>query len=388
VTTDTLLAAADRCVKCGLCLPHCPTYALYRSEAESPRGRIALIQALVEGRLEATDDLRGHLDRCLLCRNCERACPSLVEYGLLMDGARARLAQGRSPGLLLSTLTRPRALQGLANLNALLRPLGLERVLPERQARMAGWLGSSSRPPLVARAGALPPTGRRVAIFSGCVSRVTDAGVIAAARRLLEYLGWTVELPEEQACCGAMHLHEGFAEDAQALIQRNRRVFSDPQVEAVLTVASGCGAHLAEHGQLGPPVRDVGAFLADADWPAELLEAMPALTVALHQPCSLRNVMREAAGVTRLLARFEGLSVVSMGTGGCCGGAGMQLVDEPEMAASLGAAQLASLETASADVLLTSSTGCALSLAAAVERAGLSLPVRHPVEFIAQQLGI
>jgi len=388
VTSDSLLAAADRCVKCGLCLPHCPTYELFRSEAESPRGRIALIQGLLEGGLEDSPELRTHLDHCLLCRNCERACPSQVEYGELMDGVRARLAAGSRPGLILTTLTNPSRLKGLAGVNALLKPLGIRRLLPEQQSRMAGWLGGRRSVRAKPMAPAVTGGGQRVALFTGCVSRVTDSAVIEASRRILEYLGCVVEIPRDQGCCGAMHLHQGFSRDAEGFRVRNRAVFQVLDVSAVLTVASGCGAELLEHGGFDVPVRDVGAFLAQLDWPREVLDAMPAATVALHQPCSLRNVMRQEDGVAGLLGLFAGLEVVPLEAGGCCGGAGMQLVDEPEMAAALAAPLIDQLRDSDVRVLLTSSTGCALNLAAAVERAGLSVRVHHPVEFIAEQLGI
>ena len=386
---DALLAVADRCVKCGLCLPSCPTYGLLRTEAESPRGRIALIQGLLEGALAEEAVLRGHLDHCLLCRNCERACPSGVEFGALMDGARERFAEGTKPDPRLAALTHPWRVGRLADAARLLKGLRLTGLVPQAYRRSLDWL--SPRPVVASPRRTTPRTStgtRRVALFTGCVSRVADEAAIAAASRVLETLGFAVEVPTDQGCCGALHLHDGFAERADEQVAHNRAVFKRLDVEAVVTVASGCGGHLGEHGGLGIPVFDVSAFLAGVDWPEDLFQALPEQTVALHQPCTLRNVLRQDKAVSALLGRFPALRVVTLESGGCCGAAGMHMLREPAMASRLAEPTIERLRQCGAAVLLTSNTGCALHLASEAREAGLSVEVRHPVEFIAGQLGI
>lgn len=388
MTPDPLLAAADRCVKCGFCLPHCPTYGLLRDESESPRGRIALIQGLVEGRLTPSPRLLTHLDHCLLCRNCEPVCPSQVAYGQIMDGARARLYGDRSPGLLAGLITDRRRLALIRRLVAPLARLGVLRLSPTRWRRMAEWLTRESGVRLSTGRAAMPAGARAtVGLFEGCVSGEVDRATVSAARRVLVRLGFDVAMAEENLCCGAIHRHGGHAGEADSRLVKVRDWLLRHPVDAVLTIASGCGAHLLEEGKLGVPVWDVGAFLARADWPQALLDAMPAQPVLLHQPCTLRNGMHQDSGVADLLARFGGLTVLRQDTG-CCGGAGMHLVRFPQLSSRLAAPLVARARDSAAGVLLTSNTGCRLHLADELDAARLSLRVRHPVEFIAEQLGI
>lgn len=388
MTPDPLLAAADRCVKCGFCLPYCPTYGLLRDESESPRGRIALIQGLVEGRLTPSPRLLTHLDHCLLCRNCEPVCPSQVAYGQIMDGARARLYGDRLPGPLAGLITDRRQLAFIRRLVAPLARFGVLRLVPTRWRRMAEWLTREGEARLSTGRKAMPDEVRgTVALFEGCVSGEVDRATVSAARRVLARLGFDVVMAQENLCCGAIHRHGGHAREAESRLAKVRDWLSRHPVEAVLTIASGCGAHLLDEGKLGVPVRDAGAFLAGADWPQALLDAMPAQPVLLHQPCTLRNGMHQEGGVADLLSRFGGLTVLRLDAG-CCGGAGMHLVRFPQLASRLAAPFVARARDSAAKVLLTSNTGCRLHLADELQAAGLSLRVGHPVEFIAEQLGI
>jgi glycolate oxidase iron-sulfur subunit len=377
-------------VKCGFCLPHCPTYDAFRDESESPRGRIALIQGLLRGQLEASPRLVGHLDHCLLCRNCEPVCPSQVEYGEIMDAARGHLRDKAPPGWLLGTITDRGRLAVLGSLIAPLQRAGALRLIPRRWRRMAGWLGRGrARDKGTVTTGTAAPDEVRgtVVLFHGCVSAEVDKGAIAAARRLLTHLGYVVVSAEASLCCGAIHRHAGHADEAGIRLVRVRDWLAGQPADAVLSIATGCGAQLIEKGGLGVPVRDVGAFLGAVAWPQSLLDAMPAQAVLLHQPCTLRNGMHQHRAVADLLDRFEGLRVELLDEG-CCGGAGMHLVHYPVLASRLAGSLVARVRDAGADVLLTSNTGCSLHLTDELEAAGLNLSVRHPVEFIAEQLGI
>lgn len=390
MTPDALLAAADRCVKCGFCLPHCPTYAVFRDESESPRGRIALIQGLMEGRLEPSRRLLSHLDHCLLCRNCEPACPSQVEYGALMDAARNRLHHRVPAGWMVDLVTDRRRLAALRRLVSPLQQLGVLRLVPARWRRMAQWLtrgrGQRSRTAAAGAAELRNPRGT-VVLFEGCVSAEVDGAAIAAARRLLARLGYRVISPPQPLCCGAVHRHAGRAGEAGTRLLRVRDWLAEQSVDAVLSVASGCGAEMLERGDFQVPVYDVGAFLASTEWPQALLDAMPGQNVLLHLPCTLRNGMHQARAVTDLLSRFEALNLVLIDTG-CCGGAGMHLVSYPQLAARVAAPLVARAKASDARVLLTANTGCSLHLGDEFRAAGLNLRVAHPVEFIAEQLGI
>jgi glycolate oxidase iron-sulfur subunit len=385
VTPEALIATADRCVKCGLCLPHCPTYSLYRDEAESPRGRISLVQGLIAGDLDDTPALRAHLDRCLLCRNCERACPSQVAYGELMDGVRARLAAGEQPDWLLQTLTNGAVLRKLLPLGALARKTGVAKGLPGIFRRLAD-LAPRPRSEPVPEITPFAQENGRVALFGGCVGSVTDRRALSATRLLLSSLGFEVVTPAASLCCGAMHRHGGFAGEAAKRLEETAGALSGLAVDAVLTVASGCGAQLVEHAGLSSPVRDISAFLAEVAWPESMLGVLRGQVVALHQPCSLRNVMREDGGVAKLLSRFDGLEVVLVQGESCCGAAGMHMVAYPEMAKTLAAPVVEQVRRAGLGTLLTSNTGCALHLDAELDAAGVPVAVRHPVEWLVDHL--
>jgi glycolate oxidase iron-sulfur subunit len=380
VTPEALIATADRCVKCGLCLPQCPTYGLYRDEAESPRGRISLVQALISGALDDTPALRAHLDHCLLCRNCERACPSQVAYGELIDGVRAHLTAGAKPGWLLQTLTNGAMLNKLLPLGAFARKAGVAKGLPGRLRRLAALASRPRSEPFPQITSFARGTGR-VALFGGCVGSVTDRRALSAARLLLSSLGFEVVTPAASLCCGAMHQHGGFAGEAAERLEETAGVLSGLAVDAVLAVASGCGAQLVEHAGLSSPVHDISAFLAQVAWPESMLGALHGQVVGLHQPCSLRNVMREDGDVARFLSRL-----VPVQGDGCCGAAGMHMVAYPEMAKTLAAPLVDQIRRGGVRTLLTSNTGCALHLDAELEAAGVPVAVRHPVEWIVDHL--
>jgi glycolate oxidase iron-sulfur subunit len=391
-TPRRLLEEADRCVKCGLCLPVCPTYRLAALEAESPRGRIALIQGLLQGSLARAPALERHLDSCLGCRACEAACPSGVRYGALIDGARARLRRPRSVGrrILLALASRPRWF-GYAT--ALARRLGLRQLAGRLPGPPGRWLGlvpptAGPDPRSLATAAAGDPRGR-VGLFLGCVARTADAEVHRTAARLLAALGYEVVCPEGQGCCGAMHRHAGLPVEAGRLAAANRHVFAGLGLDAVVVSATGCGAVLREEGggpdgTEPPPAVDLLAFLARADW--SCLEPRPAaVRVAVHLPCSARDAGLAAGDVLALLARVPGVDAVPLDPAiGCCGAAGTFLLHHAATADVLRDGVLDAIVATGADVVVTANTGCAMHLRAGLAARGLSIRVAHPVELLAE----
>ena len=414
-----ILAAADLCVKCGLCLPHCPTYLETRDEGESPRGRIALVQGLLTGRLSPTRRGTAHLDRCLVCRACQVVCPAGVPYGRIIDGARAELQRQRPHGPLRRGL-RWLAAEGFVRdpwwLRRAVRLLrgyrdstlaghvqsGLGRLSP-RLRRLTGYL-----PPLLpARAWATvyraqgEPRGE-VALFLGCVAREIDRATLEASLRVLTRLGYTVYVPRGQVCCGAMHLHEGAEAEALARVARNIRAFEAFRALPIVVTASGCGATLAEYDrlsglhsewlqrarELARRVVDVNDFLAGVAWPKGLLPAVLPIRVAVHEPCSLRNVLARPQGPYRLLERIPGLEVVPLpGNERCCGSAGAYMLTQPKMADRLRDTKLEAFSTTGARLLVTANIGCALHLAAGFTALGTPVEVVHPVILVDRQLG-
>lgn len=406
---SALLELADQCVKCGYCLPHCPTFKLARTEAESPRGRIALIQGWLSGQISDSARLEAHLDNCLECRACEPSCPSLVRYGALMDGARA-LRMRRRPGwarararLKLGVLTRPAGLRLIAAAGWLYRrllPKGLVERLANRFrsirvldpiARSVRW---PVRAPFQGSVGHKPRRGRPstapsdrgdvevASLFRGCVAQLTEQPLEAAALRLFARLGIDVDVPAKQVCCGAMHRHNGFPSDADQGLRVNQATFG---MRPVVGLASACVAELQEHGQLNAV--EVCRFLLDRPWPEDV-ELLPlAAVVAVHEPCSHRNQLRDQAAIYRLLQRIPEISLAALpGNETCCGAAGTYLTKHPETALALAAPKIEALRASRPDYLVTTNTGCALHLSARVRAAGLPTEVVHPLQLIERQL--
>jgi glycolate oxidase iron-sulfur subunit len=411
--TIPALKHTDRCVMCGLCLPHCPTYGVTRNEGDSPRGRIALMQALSSGRLEVDAELLQHLDGCLACRACESVCPSGVPYGELIDATRTELARRRPPsrlGRFYATLAKPfvehrgprrwltrllRLAQALRlidvfRLTRLPRLLGLERaiaVLP----RLTGPIWDHH---------ASGGDGSRgsVALFTGCAGEMLDNETLDATRRLLTRLGWRVELPDAQTCCGALYQHNAEPERAERIARRNVAAFSDQQLQAIVYTASGCGAQLAEYDSLYPQIGgedlarraiEIMHFLDEhADLDALALRPLEE-RVALHTPCSLAYVVKGTAYPGRVLRRIPGIDLVELpDPGRCCGSAGAYMVTQPEMADRLLDIRLDQLAELRPRLLATTNVGCALHFKAGLEHRGLDIEVVHPVTLLARQLPV
>jgi glycolate oxidase iron-sulfur subunit len=361
-----LVALADRCVQCGLCLPHCPTYRLDRIEAEGPRGRIAYARAVAEGSVAPTPAGDRHLDQCLGCRRCEAACPAGVQYEDLLIAARTLQFERNPPAFAeraaLATLGSP-ALRRLA------LPL----------ARLAGRLPALPAQPATSGKIDVPsPTRGAVALFRGGASQGYEAGSRDALTTLLARAGWSVQDVPGQGCCGTAAAHAGDAAAAAALAGRNREAFADPQARVVLSLASGCQSLLAARLAGTAEVMDALVFL---DREGRDLAFRPAgRRIALHRPCSQR-VLGSDAALMRLLARVPGLDLVELPDTGCCGAAGLHMLAEPERAATFRAPLLDALAASGASELLSANLGCRLHLGNAV-----SMPVRHPIDFLAEHL--
>ena len=368
-----LLALADRCVQCGLCLPACPTYLLDRTEAESPRGRIALSRAWESGIVPPSEAADRHLDHCLGCRSCEAVCPAGVAYGELLVTARARQRARRSRPL------RQAAVEWLAARPRLLTPaLGIYRhlfdVLPQK-------LRVLPRPPAYRKAVASVSTGdpaSTVSLFLGCVARPYETALRDAVTRLCAKAGFAVQIPDAQTCCGALHAHAGDLATTAWLAAGNNSAFSS--AGTVLTLASGCHESVsrAMHGDAA--VCDAIEFLHR--YAGRLAFKPVAERIALHLPCTQRNVAKSAPALRALLARMPGIQVIDLPMGyGCCGAAGTQMLLDPARADAYRRPLVEALERSGATRLLSANIGCRLHFANAT-----SVPVQHPLEFLAAHL--
>jgi glycolate oxidase iron-sulfur subunit len=404
-----ILKATDRCVMCGMCLPHCPTYGETRLEGDSPRGRISLMHALNTGALPSSDSLVGHLEGCLTCRACEAVCPAAVPYGALIDAARATLRQQRSKrfdpvrtlaGIFIER-RRPRRLAGwllrayqrsgvqkIARTSGILKLTGLERA-------------DSLLPPLAPLANmqtgqAVGRNDPTVGLFTGCVAEIFDRVTLAASQRMLTRLGYNVRIPSRQTCCGALYQHEGAPDKAVRLAEQNVDAFDQANVEAVISTASGCGAQLAEYPRYlqGEPAQrfsnrhqDICQFLAEQQWPRPIRFKPLAAKVAVHTPCSLAHVLKQAEHPLALLARIPGIELFELPDNArCCGAAGSYMLRQVQMADELLADKIQYLRVQRPDILVTSNVGCALHFGAGLRRASLGTEVMHPVTLLEKQL--
>lgn len=386
------MALADLCVKCGLCLSHCPTYAATQDEAESPRGRIALLQGFATGTLEASPKLRSHIDGCLTCRSCEPVCPAKVPYGELLDDGRA-LIKPHAPQtfwrLWLRGLThRPlrQGLQGLLRVMQRLRLLQLAiTVLPSSSILFRLLRYVPKLQPVSRWQSEYPAKGAcrgTVALFTGCVGEMMQPEVLRDSIRVLTALGYRVRVPKSQTCCGALELHAGDKAAAQQRSRLNHAAFAD---QSVVGCDSGCLITLKEHShlpELALTVSDVCAFV-DANWPEGLLPRPLPARAAVHIPCTQRNGLRDATSAERLLRRIPALSVVVVNPqGGCCGAAGDYFLSHPEMADQLVQPLVENAQRAEADYCLSTNIGCALHLRAHLPEGAW----QHPIRLMAQQL--
>lgn len=404
-----VLQDADLCVKCGLCLPHCPTYGLTRHEADSPRGRIALTQGLLGATVPATASLQTHLDGCLSCRKCEVVCPAQVPYGRILDAARTELAaqQPQRTRLTrgLATVLVPRAARRLLRgLIALYRKSGLQRLVRAsgvlgagRLARLESLLPAAARwrprraLPVPAELGADAP---RVALFEDCVSSVLERDVRDASAALLRAAGYQLVGAPAQTCCGALHQHAGLRERALELAQHNLAAF--PADAIVASFTSGCAASLRDYRTSG--VAGGAAFAARVQDLTTLLRAriehlqfraLP-MRAVLHLPCTLCNVMKADGDLRHMLHAIPELDVVELdGNAACCGAAGSHFLTHPQAADALLAPKLDALQQLRPDLVLSSNIGCRLHLQAGLTRLGRpqAPPVLHPALVLAAQLG-
>jgi len=386
-----IVALADQCVKCGLCLPHCPTYALDHNEAESPRGRIALASALATGTLSPANRLP--LDHCLACLACESVCPAGVHYAELLDASRALLGpKGGLNRYLRALLTHPHWLRTVLTMAWTLGARYWARPSAHLLASGSRWRAalmmlSESRPQTRVKIDQQPiPDTRsvkRIGLFTGCVADVLEESAHAALERLLRQLGYSpVRLPAQ--CCGAMDAHSG---DAKAALRHARQVHQQVAtlgLDHILTATPGC---LAELRRALPEakVEDACALL---DREGSALRFRPLKRrIALHIPCTQRHVAHSETALLRLLARIPELDLAALPTEPrCCGAAGSHFIDYPQRAADLRRIKLDQVLALQPSQLLSGNIGCRLHLRIGLVEQGRPMPVEHPLTLLARQL--
>jgi len=392
----------ERCIHCGLCLEACPTYQITLLETESPRGRLHLMGAIADGRIDARSSNATllHLDRCLACRACEAVCPSGVPYGRLIEETRAGIAQERGipplGQLLLWSVSRPWVLRAMAGLLRISERTGLRqlarRFLSPRLRRLEGLAPPAGRSSY--RRVAVESPRSSVALLLGCVMRASYGDVHTATARVLAHLGVEVIDTPGQTCCGALHAHAGDKAEAVRLAKLNIAAFEHADV--ILVNAAGCGAHLKSYAHLledrpnwadraaalASRVRDVSQYLQTIVGD-ETFGDLP-MRVTYQDPCHLAHAQGIRAEPRALLSKVRGLELVEMaGADVCCGSAGYYNLAQPEYADRLLEPKIDAILATRPDAVVTGNPGCMLQLAAGLRSRGRAdIGVLHVVEVL------
>ncbi|MBK8815813.1 MAG: (Fe-S)-binding protein [Methylococcaceae bacterium] len=390
------LPSASDCMRCGLCLNSCPTYSLFKKEAETPRYRIRTIDKILNYNQAITTEEQEHLDNCLQCRACEPVCPSKMAYGELFDETQRQLA--RPPSLLAKIafwfiehkqwLTRLMPLACIYFKSGIWKPLRksglLKRFgLAEAEALLVEPALHQLKPYYPSKT--LIVRGR-VGLFTGCIAEHFDRDTLKDVVNFLTTIGFDVFIPTEQSCCGAIHQHNG--RSAEQLIGNNLKVFSSMQLDAVIYTATGCGAMLNEYRHTDSQAAesftqhlfDLNDFLLK-QWPEDLKLNPAHLKIAVHEPCSQRNVLKNQQTTYKLLEKIPGLNIRSLPDNHlCCGAGGSYMLTHPENAAALRQKKIQLIDDSNADLVASSNFGCALFLNKVNDK------VIHPVRLLARQL--
>lgn len=405
-----------QCMRCGFCLPTCPTYALTGRERSSPRGRVALARAVAEEKLEFTAAVKEEAFFCLDCRACTTACPSGVRAGEVMEVCRSQAQAfyplGKagqafrefilqrmlpSPRLLESSMLPTRLYQRLG-IQWLVRHLKLLQLGPDWMEKAEGMLPKLEKPLRLQLPDLVPAQGEkrgRVGFFLGCVMTLMYPNVSRNTVKVLSHQGFDVVTPKETKCCGAPHLSEGDRESARQLALFNLDLFLDQGVDYIVTDCAGCGAALkeyeellaerAEHEKLArfrAKIRDISEFLSEVGLRTAGLQTVPA-TVTYHEPCHLCHAQGISAQPRQILRQIPGVELREMQEASwCCGSAatwGLKYTEESQQVLDR---KLTNLQTTGANVLVTANPGCQLQLAWGVRQAGMPQEVLHIMELL------
>jgi glycolate oxidase iron-sulfur subunit len=426
-------ALIDKCVHCGFCLPSCPTYLLWNEEMDSPRGRIYLMKSGLEWRTEMSSTFVRHFDACLGCMACVTACPSGVQYSPLIEATRGQIERRYPRSIadklfrraIFSILPYPRrmrlALAPLALLQRVIVPGGARGIqsseahapgapgaqpsdaLPRLRNRLRAvwslaprvtWRSLTARVP--ERTPAIGPRRTSVGLLTGCVQRLVFPNVNTACVNVLSAEGCDVVAPRNQGCCGALALHAGRLEEAQAFARTTITAFERAGVDMIAVNAAGCGSSMKEYGQLlagdrawaerarafAAKVRDVNELVAELG-PSRAPRHPIALRVAYQDACHLAHAQGVRQQPRDLLRSIPGIDLLPLAEADiCCGSAGIYNLVEVETAQQLGDRKIRHIDAVKPDVIATANPGCTLQLRAAAARLGRHWPIKHPMEIL------
>lgn len=396
-----MVHAIESCVHCGFCLPACPTYKVLGEEMDSPRGRITLMKAALEGNLSVAETA-PFIDRCLGCLGCVTACPSGVQYGDLITSFKAYSEERRSRSLMdrarrtlvHETLPHPDRFRAAAALGRLAGPF--EQLLPEKLGAMLSLLPAKlpAAEPLRDLYPAEGPRRARVALLAGCVQQVLAPEINRATLRVLARNGVEVVIPKGQECCGALPMHMGETELARSFARANLGAF--PQdVDAIVTNAAGCGSGLHEYRLLfaGLPEQEAAEAFADRAMDVSVflgklgLIAPPPLVqplkLAYHDACHLAHAQGVTAPPRTLLRSIPNLTVLEIPEGEiCCGSAGTYNFEQPEIARALGQRKAQNILRTGAQAVAAGNIGCLVQIRTHIQSSATPIPIYHTMEVL------
>jgi glycolate oxidase iron-sulfur subunit len=412
LTNDHVRGLMSQCIHCGLCLSACPTYNVFHTEMDSPRGRIALINAAAEGRIELEGTFQEHIELCLGCRACETACPSGVQYGMLYEAARTAIQETRTPGRLeraarwlglRQLMPHQGRLRLLARTMKLYQVTGVQRVvrklnvLPKPLRDMEALLPPlpSDYPDYSKPAPAIGEKRGEVAFLYGCVQDAFLSNVNAASVRVLQRNGYEVHFPLAQTCCGAAQLHSGEHNFTQELARRNIDACRGRDYVAIISNAGGCGATLKEYDHLladdplyGPWAKEFVAKLKDiSEFLVDHLHNPPTgqvnARITYVESCHLRHAQKVVRQPRQLLNMIPGIEFVELKQPDmCCGSAGIYNIVQPTTANQILDSKLADVAQTRATTVVTTNTGCHMQMIYGVRKANLQAEVVHLVELL------
>ena len=414
-------SVVQQCMHCGLCLPTCPTYDATKIERHSPRGRISLMRAIADGRLDVTRTFADEMYFCLGCLACMAACPAGVNYAELFEHARA---EAESSGVLKSpkrNLIRAFAIRWLfmdlrhlrlagrvlrlyqqLGLQRFVRRCGVLKLLPKRLRELEA-ITPDIQPKFSAEliAPLTPAAGRkkyRVAMLIGCAQDLIFSDINRDTVEVLARNGCEVITPPEQLCCGSLHAHNGEWELARQLARKQLEQFPPDQFDAIISNAGGCGSHLKHYHKLlaDDPAYHDRAELWDKkikdihEWLIEIGVRPPAnhapeQVVTYHESCHLAHGQKITAQPRQLLGLIPNLKLVELPESTwCCGSAGIYNIVQPEMAGQLLDRKLKHIQSTGASIVANGNPGCLLQLINGAKQQGLNVRVVHPVTLLAE----
>ena len=407
----------DACTHCGLCLPTCPTYRELGLETDSPRGRIYLIQAVLDGETPVNEDFAKYIYRCLDWRACETACPSGIHYGEIIEAARAIYEMNvERPkevefwrnlvfNQLLPYKDRLDILFGLmwfyqqSGLQTLTRKLGLLKLMG-KMGEMEGMLPKLPNPTRKAEIrNFMPAEGKakyRLGFIPGCVMNQIFVDTNLSTIRVLNKNGCDVMVPSQQNCCGALHVHNGAYDTALKLAKQNLDAFDDEVLDAIVINAAGCGATLKEYEvlmkneseayqqkaeQFCRKVKDISEFLAEIDFQSPTNPIKRKVTY--DAPCHLVHGQQVQSQPLKLLQSIPGLDLIPLRESDwCCGSAGIYNILQPEIADKFLQQKIECLTETKAEIVATGNPGCLLQIEAGIKANRLSMQVMHPIDLL------